>query len=517
MNDNNPVAPPRRSATFRPGRRLRTAFMALLAAAMVMTMAPMTPASAQQDRVLFDFSQNSDRFWAYTQDNRGAELSSELRGGDLYLSASLRDRNSYAWSGKNVPVSDWRNYDALRFDFAGLGSGQRVLIVFYEGSDRERFEYSFIDNSTSRRTITANFDDFAPSSWQPARRPPERLDLNDISSMLFEFRGPGNGAMRLGTMRLVGETQQPDGRQPIRTERTTRPVIDDPNGGGLLQLVCSNNRNFLIERTDPIVLFGRENAGHEHMFLGNQEINPRSVNVGGGANDINFDERTTCPGGGANLSGYWVPSLRDGRGNLQQPDDVNIYYKRGSIDNRQLQNFPAGLKMIAGTAAQATPSNGQTVAYWRCTGTGDSNDDFVSVTIPECKSPGILKMFVVFPQCWNERDLYRADGRHVAYAEAFGGSRTDSNNVPYYRECPDSHPHVMPEITYQFHYRMRSGQDAQWWNLSSDGARDGGSTTHADWMNGWHPPTFQQVIDNCMKREDIQCQNQISRTVALAR
>ncbi len=494
----------------RPPRRCRKMPLAALAILFVLTTfttvaVTASPASAQQDRVLFDFSRTQDQFWTFAKPGTGAEISGLLNGGNLILETELPQGGSVAWTGRDPTVTDWRNHDALRFVFRGLNTGSVFKIVFQEGSDLERFEYSFRDDSSTSRIITAHLDDFVASSWQPNGQRPEGMDKVDVRKFLIQVRGPGRGRLAIGSISLVHDD---DGVSQILTEPArNKPNNPDPNGG-LLQLGCTGDRNFTFRSIDPIVQPGVEPTHHQHMFVGNQELTPQSVNVGGGFNNINRDSDTTCPGGQANLSGYWVPTLFDGRGNAMIPNDVNVYYKRGSVDNRSIQNFPTGLKMVAGDLpGTATPPDGNTVAYWSCRGGGQEVG--VSRTIPSCTAPAILRMFVVFPQCWNNRDLYSTNGAHMAYAEPFGGGgRLDGNSVAYYRQCPASHPTTLPEINYQFHYNMQPGQDSRWWRLSSP-------TLHGDWMNGWDANTFQQVIDNCMKAEPLQCQDQLSRTVQL--
>jgi hypothetical protein len=151
-----------------------------------------------------------------------------------------------------------------------------------------------------------------------------------------------------------------------------------------------------------------------------------------------------------------------------------------------VQNFPVGLRMIAGTASSTTAQN-RIVAYSCTEGTAAQVPQQAS--FPRCAPGQLFVMSVLYPQCWDGVNLDSPDHKsHMAY----GAGWPDKG-------CPSSHPVPLTQITQNFRYRVPAGGMANW-RLSSDMySGPAGYSGHADWMNGWDPAVFQRVIDNCFK------------------
>lgn len=256
---------------------------------------------------------------------------------------------------------------------------------------------------------------------------------------------------------------------------------------------------------DPIVAPGGS-VSHLHSFYGNTNTYRGST-----PDSIRLTGRSTCAGGTANRTAYWVPSIIDTtgpqpwpvvpHGPVCPPDEqytpcaqdrseaMQVYYKSGydGVAAEDIVNFPVGLRMIAGDVAATAPQRTQ-VMSWHCA-VGPGSDVGISrygPTMPTCPPGQLLVMEIRFPQCWDGINLDSPDHRsHMAY----GAGWPDKG-------CPPSHPVALPQITENVRHRVPAeGMDG--WALSSDMGRTPGLSAHGDWMNGWDPAVFQRIIDNC--------------------
>jgi hypothetical protein len=237
---------------------------------------------------------------------------------------------------------------------------------------------------------------------------------------------------------------------------------------------------------DPIVYPGQVRSTHLHAFYGNTAVSGLST-----SESVINSGNSTCTGGTANRSAYWVPAMIDtNTSRVIAPGDENalqVYYKTGyrGVASSSVQNFPEGLRIIAGNArnTQQQPGaiNDQPTTY-HCHNVGQGSR---TQQIPSCSPGDLLVMSVMFPQCWDGVNLDSANHQsHMAYGTWQVG-------------CPASHPVPLPEITQNFRFPIPASGNTSW-RLATD-MYDGpaGYSGHADWMNGWDAPTFQRVIDNC--------------------
>ncbi len=249
---------------------------------------------------------------------------------------------------------------------------------------------------------------------------------------------------------------------------------------------------------DPLVMPGRPGATHLHIFFGNSAVDafstPESVRTTGSS---------TCTGGTANRTAYWAPAVIDtatgapvmSQANATDRENfLQVYYKSGydGVLPRTINNFPVGLRMIAGSASSTSPQD-RRVAY-ACNGPGGPAV-YPQASFPRCAPGQLFIMSVDFPQCWDGVNLDSPDHKsHMAY----GAGWPDKG-------CPSSHPVPLASITQNFRYRVPAGGMATW-RLSSDMYEGpAGYSGHADWMNGWDQSVFQKVVDNCY-RQGRDCQ-----------
>lgn len=274
---------------------------------------------------------------------------------------------------------------------------------------------------------------------------------------------------------------------------------------------------------DPIVAPGNENFGHLHTFFGATGVDAYST-----AESIADCESSTSTGGTANCTSYWVPTmLRETpdpnddplnvepvtsfhdvgqhtgwqhTGSLNGSEGMQVYYKSGyqGVPASIIENFPAGLRMIAGDATRTSPTgSANPIVSYDCISPWNTGGHLGPEHIPACAPGNLLTMTIRFPQCWDGRNLDSADHKsHMAYGLGWPNLG-----------CPASHPRALPEVTYNVRYYVQPGDDTTEWFLSSDesylNANPGapaGYSGHGDWFNGWDPAVFQTVIDNCYDR-----------------
>jgi Domain of unknown function (DUF1996) len=214
------------------------------------------------------------------------------------------------------------------------------------------------------------------------------------------------------------------------------------------------------------------------MFIGNTDTNAFST-----ASSIANSGNSTCAGGTANRSSYWVPAIIDMATNQPVlPSQVMFYYKTGynGVQPSSVRPFPAGLRMIAGDPNNRS-AQFDAPYKWVCHNNYLQNGPTI---VQDCAVGDQLDMVVTFPQCWDGVNLDSPDHKsHMAYPR--GG-------------CPSSHPVPLVEISYHISFAItRPGQAANW-RLSSDNySGPAGYSLHADWFNGWKQDILETWTRNC--------------------
>jgi Domain of unknown function (DUF1996) len=249
------------------------------------------------------------------------------------------------------------------------------------------------------------------------------------------------------------------------TGTTERSRAELHRGGGALYfaILCGfSHRN----QDDPIVFFGQRNRSHDHTYFGNTSTDafstPASLRAAG---------QTTCRARG-DTAAYWAPTLF-ADGNAVQPRYLVAYYVRRTLE--PVEPFPAGLKVIAGSAA-ARSAQGEQVTSWSCGGRNRSS------AIPTCFSGrrSALRLQVNFPNCWDGRNLDSANHQsHMAYS-------SDGR-------CPAAHPVEVPALTMLIQYGVSGGSGFE---LASGGQ----FSAHADFVNAWNQATLTALVNRYLNR-----------------
>lgn len=254
---------------------------------------------------------------------------------------------------------------------------------------------------------------------------------------------------------------------------------------------------------DPLVFPGQAGASHLHMFFGNTDVNAYSTH-----DTLINSGSSTCNGQELNRTGYWVPAMFDGQGNVRVPERIVVYYKGEGRSRGAAQPYPAGAAMIATTNLDAAPSSeggvGGKKLSFQCsdnfsTNTGNGSQTMASCDGNQFAQPGrwtVLEMNVKFPQCWN--------GQNPSDWNNFRPPQSDW----YGSNCTGEFGTNLPNLEYFVNYKVDPGENTANWYLSSDvdptsfgmSKGTGGGSTHGDWWGGWHPDVNRMFIDNCVNR-----------------
>lgn len=245
-----------------------------------------------------------------------------------------------------------------------------------------------------------------------------------------------------------------------------------------------------IAPDDPLVFPGQPGKSHLHVFFGNTAVNASSTIA-----SLRATGNSTCRGGTVNRSAYWVPAIFDtATGALVRPDVGSFYYKQGYEiqPSTAIQPLPAGLRMIAGDAANAADKEGPfRFSCWQ----GDKQTQASTSALPACP-PGTTSLLseLWFPQCWDGRHLDSPDHKsHMSYV-------AQDRSPPFAKHCPESHPVALPAISFNLWYHVTSGTAS--WRLSSDmydRSLPAGRSMHGDWMNGWDPEISDAWAHHCIQ------------------
>jgi len=284
--------------------------------------------------------------------------------------------------------------------------------------------------------------------------------------------GGGSGAQCPTVVGSLPAPRPGSGLSLIRTA-TQSPYQNDI---GAFRIPCGFSH---MNYDDPLVYPNQPGAAHLHTFFGNTGTNAYST-----ATSIRNSGNSTCGGGIANRSSYWMPTLLN-NGVPMVPTSSIFYYKAGyGVSNASplVQKIPAGLRMIAGSAG-ATALQTEGNVYWTC----ENNYNGEHPQIVDCAVGDSLQMVIAFPQCWDGVRLDSSDHKsHMAYP---------SNDA-----CPSSHPVLLPQITFNVRWLRTAGLNLAALKLSSDcqPSLPGGYSVHGDWVEGWEPSVRDTFVTRCI-------------------
>jgi hypothetical protein len=291
---------------------------------------------------------------------------------------------------------------------------------------------------------------------------------------------------------------------PIASNFNTKP-LDVPGYGipksmapdvvGAFRFICSPGQ---LNYDDPILYPGAKGGSpHLHLWYGNTGGNYASTYVSlRGAGD------STCSNQ-LNRSAYWIPALMNAAGEVIVPDYMSIYYKRRADGDAEClrmaakgcTGIPTGLRVVSGydmkRMGQAQPENMS--FHFRCISPGKPSDHrgTLAEAVTDCGGAGQIMAAINFGSCWNGQ-LDSADHRshltHTGYGD-WG-----------YEKCPATHPYVIPELTQGIAFTIVQGDGAIAFSsdLMPGMVMTGGSTFHADYMEGWDPPTRDTWTRECV-------------------
>ncbi|MEM8924315.1 MAG: DUF1996 domain-containing protein [Actinomycetota bacterium] len=273
--------------------------------------------------------------------------------------------------------------------------------------------------------------------------------------------------------------------------------------GGQFRVACEFS-HFAYD--DPLIFPDQPGAAHLHMFFGNTHVNAYST-----YDTLLNSGSSTCNGQELNRTGYWVPAMFDGDGNVRIPERVVVYYKGEGASNGASVPYPPEAAFVSLEDINTiNPGEGGSAGKYSfvCSDQYSAASDPAANTMPNCDGDTFLNLYgvtddphvtlemnVKFPQCWNGENP--ADWNNYSIPTSGGW---------YFSECPGDYPINLPNLEYFVNYRVNLGEDTGDWYLSSDvdpetfqrADRPGGHSIHGDWWGAWNAEVNQMWIDNCV-------------------
>jgi len=265
-----------------------------------------------------------------------------------------------------------------------------------------------------------------------------------------------------------------------------------PTTGGAFRVPCAFAH---MSFDDPIVFPGQPGRSHLHTFFGNTGTDANST-----PESIRGTGNSTCRGGIANRTAYWVPTLIDTRDNAPiKPDAFIAYYKNGGMPAAAVHPLPVGLRMVAGDPSASGPIPKVLISRWKCLGGPNNQNGLYQASIGNCDLGAHLTQEVYFPPCWDGVNLDSPDHKsHMSYSVPV----TNPDGKGTHRECPKTHPVLLPHISFNVRYVVREKDAPLRWRLSSDTydrSLPGGYSGHGDWFNGWKSDISEAWGKSCLQ------------------
>jgi hypothetical protein len=230
---------------------------------------------------------------------------------------------------------------------------------------------------------------------------------------------------------------------------------------------------------DPIVFPRLPGRSHLHDFFGNASVDAATT-TGSLA-----DAASSCLQGMGEVdkAGYWTPALLNGGRAVRGSADghrIDAYY---SVLGKSVpvRSFPFGLRMVAGDAKSTRPQSVGITSFDCVRFPNGGEVTRRSAAIPTCPRGSYVSARVMFPSCWDGRNLDSPDHKsHMAY--------------PSRERCPGSHPVSLPTLSMRVRWKAAMGIASSQLSLSSGGQ----FSMHADFWNAWSPSVQQWLVANCL-------------------
>ncbi|KAI9654820.1 MAG: hypothetical protein M1821_005814 [Bathelium mastoideum] len=265
-----------------------------------------------------------------------------------------------------------------------------------------------------------------------------------------------------------------------------------------------------IARIDPIVAPGKVNS-HVHIVHGGRNFGMNATS------DILKNSNCTSADVTQDNSGYWTPTLmfQFTNGTVVTAEKMSfVAYYFLNWPGQNMTAFPDGFRMLSGNPMRRTfdypipdpprPWTGRDVTQdalaqkalgFNCLGGAEAEASLYRHFLPskgylETNCPAGLRIEVMFPSCWNGKDLDPPDHKsHVQFLDQVIAG-----------ECPDpeNFPVRLPGLFYESTFNVSAYKDYEGQYMIST-ADPTGCSNHGDFMMGWTSvDLLQNAVNTCL-------------------
>jgi hypothetical protein len=256
-------------------------------------------------------------------------------------------------------------------------------------------------------------------------------------------------------------------------------------GDGWFRATCEFSHR---ANNDPIVYPGDEGGSHSHEFYGSTATDADTTTK-------QLKGSTTTCNPGSDKSSYWVPTLYENNKRVKAAKAKFYYAADTNWTGPDVEPYPRGLRVIAGTASAPGPYAGAPY-QWSCL---RSEPLITSQTeFPQCDLGQKLVLHLDFPECWDGENKDSENHKsHMAYRVTVGDEQV----------CPDGYPVAVPRLQFEYRYKADGGADTTLANIvDGEYAKTGGAwTAHGDFWNAWKPDALRDRVGFCLEAQQFPC------------